>query len=172
MAKGLYGMALPTTALVGLGIVFFLIPYIPSELLFLTDLFLVRLVLVVGLLFLSCIHPVVMVAAFIVTAYLFIQRNKLKMKQLKMAMQQSTPVSEAIASIVTPPTAPPQPPFTEPIDGSIPFVPTDETGDNTFHPVAPSLNKKTPLPTETVKGSDKAIQQLFSSVNTSLMEQV
>ena len=162
---------LQTTILIALLVVIFLIPYIPADILLLTDLLLVRLVIVVGLLYLGCINPNMTVVAFIAICFVFIQRNTIKMKQLQVAMQQSTPESEAILSIESPITAPPQPSFDTPSDSSVPFAPNEETGDNSFSQVAPSMNQKIPLPTETVKGSDKAIEQLFSSVNTNLMEQ-
>jgi len=159
-------LALHSSILVGLIVAFFSIPVLPKDILLVTDLFLIRLVL------LACMHPILGVAGFIVVAMLFIERNKAKMMYLETVMQQSTPESPAIASIVTPPTAPPQPVFTTATTGSISFSPEEETGDNSFSPVAPSLNQKRPLPTETSSGSDKAIQQLFAGVNTSLMEQV
>jgi len=165
-------LALHSSVLVGLLVVFFIIPYLPRDLLLVTDLLLVRLVLLAGLFALACANPVLGIAGFIVVAMLFIERNKTKMIYLQASMQQSTPESPAIAAIVTPSTAPPQPVFTTATQGSIPFSPDEESGDNSFFPVAPSINQKKPLPTETSKGSDKAIRQLFMGVNTSLMEQV
>jgi hypothetical protein len=162
---------LQTTVLISLLVAIFLIPYIPADILLLTDLLLVRLCIVVGLLYLGCINPTITVVAFVAICFIFIQRNTIKMKQLQVAMQQSTPESEAIMTIESPITAPPQPAFDTPSDSSIPFAPTEDSGDNSFSPVAPSMNQKIPLPTETVKGSDKAIAQLFSSINTNLMEQ-
>ena len=162
---------LQSIVLIGLLVSIFLIPYIPADILLLTDLLLVRLCIVVGLLYLGCINPNITAIAIVAICFVFIQRNKIKMKQLQVAMQQSTPESEAIMSIESPITAPPQPIFDTPSDSSIPFSPNEESGDNSFSPVAPSMNQKIPLPTETVKGSDKAIEQLFSSINTNLMEQ-
>jgi len=165
-------LVLHSSILVGLLVAFFIIPFLPKELLLLTDLFLVRLVLLVALFSLACINPILGVAGFLVAALLFIERNKAKMMYLETVMQQSTPESEAILSIVTPPTAPPQPEFTTATTGSIAFAPDEETGDNSFSPVGPSINQKRPLATETSDGSDKAIQQLFAGINTSLMEQI
>jgi len=162
---------LETMILIGLLVILFVIPYIPADILLLTDLLLVRLVIVVGLLYLGYINPNITVIAFVGVCFVFIQRNRIKMNQLQVAMQQSTPESEAIMSIETPATAPSQPPFDTPSDSSMPFAPNEESGDNSFFPVAPSMNQKIPLPTESVKGSDKAIAQLFSSINTNLMEQ-
>ena len=87
-----------------------------------------------------------------------------------MAMTPSIYESEAVSQIQTPVTAPRQPQFLKPTTSSIPFMPNEESGDDSFSPVAPSINTKIPLPTETASGSTKAIQQLFTSVNTNLIE--
>jgi len=154
-----------TSSLVGLIVGFFLIPYLPTELLITTDLFLVRLVLLIGLLIVSYKNPLLGIAAFVVVSYVFIERNKAKLRYLKQTMELSTKDSEAIASIQTPVTAPPQPIFDVPSSNSIPFMPSETSGDNTFEPVAPSMDTKQPLPTETSRGSDHAIHQLFEWVH-------
>jgi hypothetical protein len=81
-------------------------------------------------------------------------------------MQQSDMSSPAIESIVTPPTAPYQPPFEEPVTDSHSFFPQDDSGDNSFAPVDESQDHKQPLETEqSNNGSQKAIEQLFEWVN-------
>lgn len=151
---------------------FFLIPYLPTWLLALTDHFIVRIALLAGIVAAAQISPLVAVAHFIVLALLFIERNKAKMKQLQLAMQQSTPESPAIASIVTPDTAPPQPPFETPRTDSVPFAPQHDSGDDSFAPVAESINAKIPLPTEgSNDGSEKAIHQLYEWVNPNLAQE-
>jgi hypothetical protein len=154
-----------TSMLFGLIVGFFLIPYLPTELLITTDLFLVRLVLLVGLLVISYRNPLLGIAAFVLISYIFIERNKAKLRYLKQSMELSTKDSEAIVSIQTPVTAPDQPSFDIPKSNSIPFMPSEDSGDNTFEPVAPSIDTKQPLPTETSSGSDHAIHQLFKWVH-------
>jgi hypothetical protein len=138
----------------------------PKQLLALTDNILVRIILLIGLISTAYRNPVLGVAVFMVVSFLFIERNKAKMVQLKDVMTMSNgPYSEAVVGIETPPTAPLQPPFLTPPSGSIPFMPDAETGDNSFAPVAPSMDMKQPLPTESVDGSQKAIHELFEWVH-------
>jgi hypothetical protein len=151
-----------------LGIVFFLIPYIPKGLLFLTDNFIVRILLLVSLV--AAIHknPVFGIVYFLVLAHLFIQRNAQKFYGLQKAMKQSSPEDEAIQNIVAPPTAPLQPAFDVPESNTIKFMPDHDSGDNSFHAIAESIDHKEVLPTESVDGSKSAIDQLFSEINPNL----
>jgi hypothetical protein len=146
-------------------IIFVLIPYLPRQVLLLVDHILVRLVLVASLIATAYVSPVAAIAHFIVLAFLFIQRNKVKVHTLRRAMQQSDEESPAIANIVTPETAPYQPPFEEPTKEMHDYFPGEEAGDNSFHTVAPTQDTKQPLETETADGSSKAIEQLFEWVN-------
>ena len=153
-------------------IAFVLIPYTPEQILSLTDSFLVRLLLLVLLIATVQLNPFITIASLVVLSLLFVERNKQKMQYLRMAMTPSNPESLAVSEIQTPSTAPIQPQFLKPSTNSIPFMPNEESGDDSFSPVAPSLNTKVPLPTESASGSTKAIQQLFTSVNTNLIEEV
>jgi hypothetical protein len=147
-------------------IAFFLIPYLPRSVLILTDNIFVRLILLVSLISAAYVSPIVAVATFVLIALLFVERNKAKMTHLKSAMEQSTPESEAIADIVTPETAPAQPEFDTPTVRSHAYMPQNDSGDNSFAPVAESMNQKQPLPTECSNdGVNKAISQLFWWVN-------
>jgi hypothetical protein len=147
-------------------VLFFLIPYIPHTILLLTDLILVRLVLLAILISSAYISPLVAVSTFVLLSLVFVERNKVKMRRLERAMSQSTPESPAIESIETPETAPVQPAFDEPSVRSHPFMPQPDSGDNSFAPVAESLNQKIPLPTEgSNDGSKKAINQLFRYID-------
>jgi hypothetical protein len=160
-----------TQTLVSLILVFFLIPYLPKQVLMLTDMLVVRLALLAGLIAVAYVNPVVAIAAFVVLAMLFIERNKIRMQTLKQAMQQSTMDSPAIASIVTPDTAPPQPPFENPEIGLHQFMPQADSGDDSFRPIAATIDEKQPLPTEgSNDGSQKAIHQLFEWVNPNLAQ--
>ena len=156
-----------TLILVGIFVAFFLVPYLPLEVLILTDLFLVRLVLLAALVVVVYMNPLLAIAGFILFTLLFIERNKAKVRMLSstLASPSNGAPSEAVESIETPATAPEQPPFDMPEEVSVPFMPSSDSGDNSFHPVAPSMDHKQPLPTETVDGSDKAIHQLFEWVN-------
>jgi hypothetical protein len=154
-----------TAILVGIFVAFFLVPYLSAEVLILTDNFLVRIALLVGLILVAYMNPILAIAAFVLLALLFIKRNKAKVQMLSSTLAYNGSPSEAVASIETPATAPEQPPFDMPKESSVPFMPSTESGDNSFYPVAPSMNQKQPLPTETVDGSEKARHQLFEWVN-------
>lgn len=151
-------------------VTFFLLPYLPDQVLLLTDFLLVRIALLIGVIMLAYKSPIVGIVAFVLVAYVFIQRNKVKVMNLQRLMQQSDEESPAIASIVTPETAPVQPPFETPAVSSVPFFPQEDSGDNMFHAIAESMNEKHVLPTETVDGSGKAIQQLYRWVDPELVQ--
>lgn len=152
-------------------LVIFLIPYLPRSILILTDTLLVRIALLTGLISSAYMSPVNAIASFAVIAMLFVERNNIKMRHLERAMQQSGPDSPAIQSIETPETAPEQPPFDQPTVRGIPFMPQDDSGDNSFAPVSESMNQKFPLPTESSQdGSETAIEQLFSWVKPDLVQ--
>ena len=160
-----------TNWLVALILSFFLIPYLPRSVLALSDVFVVRLGLLAGLVYLAYGSPILAIAGFAVLALVYIQRNKVRMQTLQQAMQQSTMESPAIESIVTPETAPEQPAFEAPETASHPFMPQLDSGDDSFKPVAPSIDEKQPLPTEgSNDGSAKAIHQLFEWVNPNLAQ--
>lgn len=161
------------TMILGLHILaIFIIPHLPAQVLLLTDTILVRFLLLAAVLASAYTNAVLAIATFVVVALLFVERNKVKMRVLQTAMSQSTPDSPAIESIQTPETAPEQPPFEKPVSSSIPFMPQPDAGDDTFAPVAESLNEKTPLPTEgSNDGVAKAISQLYTWVNPNLIQQ-
>jgi hypothetical protein len=155
-----------TTVLLAHLIALFAIPHLPRSVLILTDNILVRVALLAVLVQSAYINPLTGIASFIVLAFLFIERNRIKLRHFETVMSQSTMDSPAIQSIETPETAPEQPRFDTPIVESHPFMPQDDSGDDTFAPVAESINAKQPLPTEPSQdGSQKAIDQLFGWVN-------
>lgn len=153
-------------------ILFIALPYIPREILMLSDMLLIRLVLLAILIWSMYVSPLVGISTFVVIALIFVERNKAKMNHLETAMSQSTPDSPAIADIQTPETAPPQIPFQRPDVESHPFMPQPDSGDDSFAPVAETLNQKQPLPTEASnEGSQKAISQLYGWVNNKYIQQ-
>jgi len=171
MAQRLPSLNKETMVLIGLIAVFFLVPYLPREALLLLDNLAVRIAVIVGLLALVHISPLASIAGFLVVALLFIERNKIKIKSFRRVMEQVTEPSPAIEEIVSSPTAPPQPDFEVAEKSYNDFFPKEESGDNTFAPVAESQDTKHPLPTETSTGSDKAIKQLFQWVDTKLVQE-
>jgi hypothetical protein len=153
-------------------ILFFLIPYIPREIIVLTDMLVVRILLLVLLISSAYVSPIVAITTFIIIALVFVERNKIKMHRLQVAMSQSTPESPAIAEIQTPETAPVQPDFLQPEVDSHPFMPQDDSGSDAFSPVAETMNEKQPLPTEPSNdGSQKAIDVLYKWVNPNLVQE-
>lgn len=157
-----------TSAAILLIVVFFLVPYLPKSVLFLTDNLIVRILLLVSLIAAAKKNLSLGLLYFLVLANLFIQRNAQKVRQLAMSL--NTTENVAVDNIRTPPTAPVQPTFENPSAKTVPFMPDRESGDNTFNPVGESIDQKVVLPTETVDGSDKAIEQLFGWVNPTLAQ--
>ena len=150
---------------------FVLIPFLPWQMLMLTDFIIVRISLLVLFLIAINISPQVGMLSLASISFLFIERNKRKVTHLKTVMQQSTPDSPAIQSIETPETAPVQPTFDTPTQTSVNFAPQQDSGDNSFNPVASTMNQKIVLPTESSDGSKFAIKQAFGWVNTDLIQQ-
>jgi hypothetical protein len=161
-----------TSVLGGLFIAFVVIPYLPEGILLLADNILIRIALLAGLIAAAYVGPVAAIAAFAVVAYLYMQRNRAKLGQLTNAMNLTTnPLSPAIQSIESGQYAPPQPDFQPPLQTSMQYAPQDDSGSDEFHPVAATLNEKTPLPTEgSNDGVNKAISQLFEWVNPNLAQ--
>jgi len=149
---------------------FLLIPFLPSEVLMLSDLILVRIFLLAVFLAAINVSPLVGMLTLASIGFLFIERNKKKMLSLQKSMQQSSPDSDAIKSIETPETAPVQPAYEVPVETNIPFSPNEESGNNTFVPVGESINQKVALPTESVDGSRFVMRQSFGWVNTDLVQ--
>jgi hypothetical protein len=161
-----------TNYLVAFILVSFLIPYLPQDILLLVDNFFIRLALLAGLIAAAYVSPIVAMGAFITLGVVFVYRNQAKIHQLQSAMNLTTNAeSPAIQSIETPETAPVQPSFDTPVVESVQFMPQNDSGEDMFTPVAPSMNQKKPLATEgSNDGSAKAISQLFGWVNPSLAQ--
>ena len=150
---------------------FVVIPFLPWQVLMLTDFIVVRIALLVLFLIAINISPQVGMLSLASISFLFIERNKRKVKHLQSVMQQSTSDSPAIRSIQTPETAPVQPTFDTPTQKNVSFAPQEDSGDNSFNPVARTMNQKIVLPTESSDGSKFAIKQAFGWVNTDLVQQ-
>jgi hypothetical protein len=137
----------------------------------LTDNILVRIILL-GL-FLGAINisPQIGMLSLASISFLFIERNKRKVNQLKNIMQNSSSDSPAIKNIKSPETSPAQPAFNIPTQKNISFTPQEDSGDNSFKPVASSINQKVNLKTEPTNGSRFVIEKSFGWVNTELIQQ-
>ena len=160
-----------TVLLMGLVASFFVIPFLPWQVLMVTDNILVRFFLLVGFLAAVGVSPTCGILALAVIGLLFIERNKAKMHHLRRAMQQSDMNSPAIQSIQSSETAPLQPDFDSPVESSVPFFPQEDSGDDRFYPVASSMNEKHVLPTEQSNGS-RFSAKLFNWVNPALVQDV
>ncbi len=160
-----------STLLGGLVLVFLLLPYLPWQVLALTDFFLVRAFLLVSLVYSAYIDPVVAMVYFIAVSYMFILRSQKKIAYMSQDIQDVSQ-SEAIKSFVQPESLPDVPDFTMPTSSSFSFSPLPSTGSNEFYKVGMSIDQKRPvLPTETSDGSSKAIAQLFSHVRPMMDEE-
>jgi hypothetical protein len=156
--------------LVGILASFIIIPFLPWQILMLTDLILVRILLLSIFLFAISISPQVGILSLASIAFLFIERNRNKVKYIQGVMQNNVSNSEAVNSINTPETAPIQPEFNKPMESNISFSPNNETGDNTFDPVDKTIDQKQVLETESANGSRFVIKQSFDWVKTDLIQ--
>ena len=156
--------------LVGILASFIIIPFLPWQILMLTDLILVRILLLAIFLFAISISPQVGILSLVSIAFLFIERNRNKVKYIQGVMQNNASNSEAVNSINTPETAPIQPEFNKAMESNISFSPNNETGDNTFDPVDKTIDQKQVLETESANGSRFVIKQSFDWVKTDLIQ--
>jgi hypothetical protein len=151
----------------GLLVFFVAAPYFPQWVYQLSDNILIKAILFVVLIASAYHGPLMAVATFIVIAYIFILRNKIKVDSLTGQSSDYMEVkqSDAITSIVAPETAPAQPAFEIPDSDSHPFAPYAETGSNAFYKVDRSFDMKPPaLPTQSVLGSEIVADQLYGDV--------
>ena len=158
-------MALTGTFFVGLSVIWaILLPFLPNYVLATSDNLLVTLLLLVVLVYSLNFGSLAGIFTFMAVALTFVERNRRKALPKLNAM----PVEVAEESLTqqlapSPPMSPDEvhPAPETPEEDVLRFVPSSESGDNTFAPVAPSIDEKTPVPT-IGPNNDKA-EQFFLS---------
>lgn len=136
-------------------VLLFLIPFLPTSVLMLTDNIVVRALLLVLLLASSLAGPYVLLLTFIVILAIFGLRNQSKVSQIiPPQMETISPVNFAPPLVEIEQPAPEEP-ATEAYD----FAPQADTGKNDFEPVDITINQKVVLPTQEPDGNGGGIFQ-------------
>lgn len=152
------------TALLILSATFVLIPFLPYTVTTWADNMIVRLILLVGFAAAVYVNPLIGLLVLMNIGILFIARNKAKIDILRAETSIADSNSEAIQSIQTPPTAPPMPEYDEAGAQTYDYAPQEDSGDNSFEPVAESINMKVAPEPAISNSSYKAMHQLFGDV--------
>lgn len=139
----------------GCVLLFLVSSYLPTSLLLLLDLWIVRIACMLFLLFAVSIGPTVGIFGFLAMALLFMERNRRKIDHALVKLDQMDPEKKPLASVDSPstltsyetmhPTSSSSPSLLEhghsSKEGS--YVPSDDSYDITqFEPVAPTINQK------------------------------
>jgi hypothetical protein len=142
-------MALTGSFFVGLGVLWaILLPFLPNTVFAATDNILVTLLLLVGLVYSLNFGALAGIFTFMAVALTFVERNRRK----ALPKLNATPVFEASLTQQLAPSPPMSPDEVHPApetpeEDVLRFLPSSESGDNTFAPVAPSIDEKDPVPT-------------------------
>jgi prepilin signal peptidase PulO-like enzyme (type II secretory pathway) len=165
------------TYFIVLSLIIILTPLLPTSLLLLLDLVIVRIGVVLLLLYLISMGPTAGIFGLMAICVIYLERNRRKVdlakKKLdKMDFTKSRPATVEEAS--TPQKTVPVRSFDQPDNNETDFLPIEEPCDITmFEPVAPSINEKTVLSTvyplgnnESGSGSNDLYEKLgFGHIN-------
>jgi hypothetical protein len=142
-------MANTASIFVGLAVIWtILLPFLPDALFVSTDNLFITLLLLLILVYSLNFGAFAGIFTFMAIALTFVERNRRKaLPKLKSLSVMDASLTEQLAP--SPPMSPDEihPAPEEPEQDVLRFVPSSESGDNTFAPVAPTLNEKMPVPT-------------------------
>ena len=134
-------------AVLTLAAVILIAPALPTGLLMLLDTVIVRIAVVLGLLFAISVGPVEGLLALIAVGAIALERNRRKVAVARakldlMDQQRERPAT--VDELAEPQTTVPVRSFREAEDDALHFLPGEEMGSDSFHPVggAPRLNHK------------------------------
>lgn len=138
------------TYFVILSIIAIITPFLPSNILIMFDLLLVRIAIVLLLLFLVSIGPTAGIFGLLTVGLLYLERNKRKIKiaQTKIdLMDTNMPKQMTVEEESLSQTTVPVVDFNIPANsGDIPYLPSNECGTDNFEPVDNTINMKNILP--------------------------
>jgi hypothetical protein len=148
--------------------------FLPTRILLLLDNFLVRIIVVLTLLYLTSLGPTAGILGLMAIAIMYLERNKRKVeiaaKKLDLmdwSRQENATIEEASA----PQTTVPVNDFDKNTEDELSYIPENKTCDisdlTDFEPVGPSINQKAVLSTiPTASSSNKLYEELgFGHVN-------
>jgi hypothetical protein len=149
--------------LVGCGALIILAPFLPSELLFLLDNIIVRILLVGLLVYTIRYGTTVAILSFMTIAILFLERNRRKvgeaLKKLDaMEVPKFADVHEAYKK--TMPVDVPE--FSVPVPKEVDFMPHETCDTDAFEPVDVSINQKTVL--RTIYPPEGQVDELYEQM--------
>jgi hypothetical protein len=124
--------------------------FLPTSLLLLLDSFVVRVLIVLGLLYLISLGPTAGILGFMAIAIMYLERNKRKVviaaKKLD-SMDWEQPKQATVEEAAKPQTTVPVNEFDKPEEEESDFFPHDTCDSGNFEPVAPTINEKAVLST-------------------------
>jgi hypothetical protein len=124
--------------------------FLPTGLLLLLDNFVVRVLIVMGLLYLITLGPTAGILGFMAVAIMYLERNRRKVKVAakkldKMDWEQ--PKQATVEEASKPQTTVPVNEFDKPNEEESDFFPDETCDSGNFEPVAPTINEKAVLST-------------------------
>lgn len=124
--------------------------FLPTGLLLLLDNFVVRILIVIGLLYLISIGPTAGIFGLMAVATMYLERNRRKItvaaKKLdKMDWEQ--PAQATVEEASKPQTTVPVNEFDKPVEEESFYIPSDTCESDNFEPIAPTINEKAVLST-------------------------
>jgi hypothetical protein len=124
--------------------------FLPSGLLLLLDNFLIRILIVLGLLYLISVGPTAGILGLIAISIMYLERNKRKVvvaaKKLD-EMDWNRPQQATVEEASKPQTTVPVNEFDKSDEEEFDFFPDETCDSGNFEPVAPSINQKAVLST-------------------------
>ncbi len=136
---------------IGFTLIILLTPFIPSNILLLTDNLLVRILIVFLLLFLISCGPTAGLFGLLTIGVLYLERNRRKVINARKrfdAMDVNFSKQMTVKQASEPQKTVPVVPFDiPPRDDEMPYIPTEDCGSDMWEPVAPTINHKNVLET-------------------------
>ncbi len=130
-------------------VIILITPFLPSSILLMFDLLLIRITVVLLLLYLIRIGPTAGLFGLFAVGVIYLERNRRKALSAKSKLDMmdiNTPPQMSVSQESKPQQTVPVLPFNIPLrDDEMPFMPSDDTGTDMFEPVAESINMKNAL---------------------------
>ncbi len=130
-------------------VIILITPFLPSSILLMFDLLIIRVAIVLLLLYLIRLGPTAGLFGLFAIGVIYLERNRRKAlsAKSKLDMMDTNPIPQmSVSQQSKPQQTVPVLPFNIPLrDDEMPFMPSDDTGTDMFEPVAESINMKSAL---------------------------
>jgi hypothetical protein len=124
--------------------------FLPTNVLLLLDNVIIRILLVIGLLYLITLGPTAGILGFMTIAIMYLERNRRKIsvatKKLD-KMDWGLPKQATVEEAAKPQTTVPVNDFDRPEEEEFDYMPSDTCETDNFEPIAPTINEKAVLST-------------------------